>query len=344
MIERLPGIFEIELTAGGEVTDKVRIFLIPGKPGERSLMIDTGYNKPHCLREIDEALETLGIDCGSLDVFLTHIHHDHSGHAYVFAERGSRVFMNPQENRRHYDCLYYKRDQDDYSDQHQAVRSVGVTPEETPQLWDMFTEIRLRVENNKGWIFEVPDFDFFPIKAGQIFSYGDYCFEAIHLKGHTYGQMGLYEREKRIVFTADQIIDGIVPIVGTTYPDEHLLKGYFDSLEQFKHEYADCLLIPAHEEIIRDVKPVISRIVFAYLDKADMIKRILDHSRRKLTVREVACLAYGMKDLPGNMMELVKLKMVMSKSFSCLEYLLDEDFVIRTEENGIFYWQSAQRV
>ena len=46
----------------------------------------------------------------------------------------------------------------------------------------------------------------------------------------------------------DQVIDGIVPIVGTTYPDEHLLKGYFDSLEKLKHQYGDCLILPAHKE------------------------------------------------------------------------------------------------
>ena len=98
------------------------------------------------------------------------------------------------------------------------------------------------------------------------------------LKGHTYGQMGLYDRNHKILFCADQVIDGIVPIVGTTYPDEHLLKGYFDSLEKLKHQYGDCLILPAHKEPIRDVKRVVDRIVFAYLDKTDLIKHILDLS------------------------------------------------------------------
>ena len=38
--------------------------------------------------------------------------------------------------------------------------------------------------------------------------------------------------------------------------------------------------------------------------------------------------------------EFIKLKMVMSKCFSCLEYLRDEDFAVREEKNGTFYWRS----
>ena len=45
--------------------------------------------------------------------------------------------MNPQEDRHCYDCLYYNHDQGDGEDQYQVLRSVGVTPEETPEIWEM---------------------------------------------------------------------------------------------------------------------------------------------------------------------------------------------------------------
>ena len=156
-----------------------------------------------------------------------------------------------------------------------------------------------------------------------------------------YGICLLYtSRNHKILFCADQVIDGIVPIVGTTYPDEHLLKGYFDSLEKLKHQYVDCLILPAHKEPIRDVKRVVDRIVFAYLDKTDLIKHILDHGHHRMTTKEVACLAYGIDHVPGDQSEFIKLKMVISKTFSCLEYLYDEDFAIRTLENGTYYWEA----
>ena len=39
--------------------------------------------------------------------------------------------------------------------------------------------------------------------------------------------------------------------------------------------------------------------------------------------------------------EFIKLKMVISKTFSCLEYLRDEDFVFRTERDGVLYWEAG---
>ena len=67
-----------------------------------------------------------------------------------------------------------------------------------------------------------------------------------------------------------------------------------------------------------------------------------ERSRREMTVRQVGCIAYGMGEIPADTKEFVKLKMVMSKTFSCLEYLRDRDLVIRSERDGTFYWQSAE--
>lgn len=44
--------------------------------------------------------------------------------------------------------------------------------------------------------------------------------------------------------------------------------------------------------------------------------------------------------MPRDQSEFIKLKMVISKTFSCLEYLYDEDFAIRTLENGTYYWEA----
>ena len=169
--------------------------------------------------------------------------------------------------------------------------------------------------------------------------YGDYTFETVELKGHTFGQLGLFDKENKIFFCADQVIDGIVPIVATTYPDEQLLMGYFASMERFRHEFSDCLLFPAHGKHITDPKRVVGRIVFSYLDKMEIVHNILEHSRRPKTIREIASIAYGMPQLPKDTDEFIKLKMVMSKCFSCLEYLRDEDFAVREEKNGTFYWR-----
>lgn len=340
MLERAPGIYEVELHSNQKSIDEIKIFLIPGKNGGRSLMVDAGFRSRQCQKTMEASMEELGVAYDNLDIFLTHKHHDHCGLASEYAARGARLFMNPLEDRHCYDCLYYNHSHGSAEDQPQVLRSVGVTEEDTPEVWNMFMEVNRRVRENKGWEFEIPGFPYTPVKEGQILAYGDYVLETVRLKGHTFGQTGLYDRERRLLFCADQVIDGIVPIVGTTYPDEHLLKGYFESLDRFKHEYADCLILPAHKEPIKDVKRVVNRIVFAYIDKTDLIKHILDHGHHRMTTREVACLAYGMEGVPKDQYEFIKLKMVISKTFSCLEYLCDQDFAIRSRENGIYYWEA----
>lgn len=340
MIERAPGIFEVELHSGQLSISEIKIFIVKGTEGGRSLMVDAGFRNRDCLRVMEGVLEELGIRYDQLDIFLTHKHHDHCGLASVYAERGARLFLNRLEDRHCYDCLYYSHSHGAAEDQPQVLRSVGVTPQDTPEVWEMFMEINRRAEGEKGWEFDIPGFYYTPASAGDTFCYGNYRFEAVELSGHTYGQLGLYDADKKVLFIADQVINGIVPIVGTSYPDEGLLARYFKSLEYIKHHYTDCLVLPAHNGPVTDLAGTVNRIVFSYLDKADMIRSILVHGRRAMTTQEVARLAYGMERVPADQAQFIKLKMVISKTFSCLEYLYEEDFALRTERDGVFYWEA----
>lgn len=340
MREVFPGIYRLELHGNFKSINKINIFIVPGKdPGvDRSLMVDVGFHDEDCLANLDRALRRLGIPYDKLDLFLTHKHHDHCGLAYMFERQGSRIFMNPEEERHHYDCLHYNAHLHD--DQEEVLRYVGITKKGTPKLWEMFT---MAVEGD--WIreFNISNFHHIPVRAGDTFRYGGYEFEAVLLKGHTLGQMGLAEHRSRILFSADQIIRKIVPIVATSYKDEHLLGGYFDSLAAVKRDFGAYTLLPAHNTAIagEDVIKNIDRIVFAYLEKIQIIEQIVRHGRRPMTVVQIAMLAYGIQELPKTQEQLLLLKMVTSKTFSCLEYLKDEDFVVRSERDGVLYWEAG---
>ena len=57
MLERAPGIFEVELHSNQKSIDEIKIFLIPGKDGERSLMVDAGFRNKDCLRVMERRWE-----------------------------------------------------------------------------------------------------------------------------------------------------------------------------------------------------------------------------------------------------------------------------------------------
>lgn len=187
MTEFLPGIYKVLQKTDRGNTTEINIFIIPGKKGERSLMIDAGFQDENCLAQMEGVLKELDISYEDLDVFLTHKHHDHSGLASVYADRGATIYMNPLEERHHYDCLFYSTKKTDPQEQDKVLHSVGVTEEGTPEVWDMFERVRKVVENHNGRTFEVQDFLYKPIAPGVVLHYGDYTFETIDLKGHTFG-------------------------------------------------------------------------------------------------------------------------------------------------------------
>jgi glyoxylase-like metal-dependent hydrolase (beta-lactamase superfamily II) len=338
MTEIMNGIYKQTLK-DSTGTAQISIFLIPGKPGERCLMIDAGYRTEENKEKMTAVLQELGIRFEDLDIFLTHKHHDHTGLAAFYAHRGARIFMNPEENRHPYDCLYYNNSSAAMEEQTSVLRRVGVTKERTPQLWERFMQINREVhESQKELMFrENQNYEHLPIESGQLFSYGDYTLRAFPLRGHTYGQMGLADENHKIVFAADQIIDGIVPIVGTAYPDEHLLHAYFESLEDFKERFRGYQVHPAHGDSHLCVGDVIDGIILAYQQKLERMLRIIDEQEHLQTVKEIAFLAYGITE-HMEQEKMMKLKMIITKTFACLEYMFDEGLINRTEVAGSLFW------
>ena len=335
MVERVPGIFEVTLYDYEKGVSEMRIFIIKGNRGERSLMIDAGFGNTESLATMEVALVELGIRYEDLDVFLTHKHHDHCGLATTYARKGARLFMNPEENRHSYDCLYYREGDESRKEQRQVLRSVGISEENTPDVWKKYMEMNEWVgKKREPWVYAIRDYPYNHIKEGQVFEYGPYRFEAVRLRGHTLGQMGLYEREKRILFCADQVINRINPIVGTTYADEHLLEYYFQSLREFKEKYQDCRIFPAHNGAIENVATVVDRIMFAYLKKMDQVKRKVEELGVPKTVWIVAQSVYGIQEVPEDAEDFMQVKSMITKTFSCLEYLYGEGMIGRELVDG----------
>ena len=339
MTEIYPGLFQIQLYNGMNRSDIINIFLIPGKDSCRSLMVDTGYRTKENKEIMDELLVRHRIRYDELDIFLTHKHHDHTGLANFYADRGARIFMNPEEDRHLYDCLYYNNNPEAMEEQVHVLSTVGITEKKTPILWNRFTELNRRVqqETRESMFNELKNYRYVPIRDGMDFCYGDYHLKAIHLKGHTYGQMGLVDEEHRLVFSADQLIDGIIPIVGTAYPDEHLLDYYFRSLESFKAHYGGYMIHPSHKRAYRCDGTVPGKILEAYQKKLDVIRQIIHTQRAPMTTREIAFLAYGAEDEFG-WKNIMQTKMIITKTFSCVEYLYDKGEISRVQEDKTLYW------
>lgn len=302
------------------------------QPG-RSLMVDTSFRYERDLQVVTGMVDALGIDYRELDIFITHDHPDHSGLVPDLAARGAKIFMNPEETRKRADLLHcYLADA---TSRIANLRTVGVTEEDTPEVYQAIMEYTERAYEERT---ELPDFAFTPIHAGEVMEYGEYRFEVVSLKGHTFGQCGLYDAGHRILFCGDQIMTTIVPIVGSQQKDLGLLKCYLESLRELKHTYADCEILSCHYGPIEDVAKEADRIAIGYMDKCGIMKAVLEESGTTLTTRDVGVRAYGRSQGPPDYRHFFSCTQIWAKTFSCLEYMYGEGFVERTEEDGIIYW------
>ena len=336
MEELFPGIYRETVQLQGAEVNPMNLYLVKGRAGERSLLVDTGFGVEPCMEAVERLLGAAEISCQELDVFITHNHPDHSGLAGRLSALGARIYMNPEESIDRYDLLHCYLNTS--ACQEEQLRLIGVTREATPDVFRFFCQEQLSREDKYCELIEFP---FIPVREGDVFLCGGYLFRALLLRGHTYGQMGLVEEEHRLLFCADQLMREIVPNIGTTWRDISLIKGYLSTMEQFKHTYREYTLLPGHYGVITDVRREANRIIFSYLDKCGLMKNILEQSREPLTVYQVGVLAYGRGRPLFGAASMTTVALILAKTFSCLEYLCEEGFAARKEQDGTLFWTAA---
>ena len=339
MLERFPGLYEITLEERPESRNVIQLYLVKGSSGQRNLLVDSGYGTQWSLDHLLAELDALHIPVDTLDVILTHKHADHCGLAHALQERGATLFMNREDDRHQYDCLYYRLDHSNEKAQQRVLTRTGITPETAPLIWQKFMDFNDRLsDNHPVWMMTIDEFDYQDLTSGMVFAYGDYHFEAIHLRGHTYGQMGLVDKGKKLLLCADQILNRTAPIVGTSHADEHLLKYYLESILDMEKTYEDYTILPAHEGPIADLHASVAHTMQAYQRKIDQTLACVLPNKEQ-TVWQITKQVYGLTPNDRSDAAFYNSKMTNSKTFSMLEYLYDIGAIHRREENGMLFYQ-----
>lgn len=189
------------------------------KSEDRNLLIDTGFNRDSCKEAILTQLKELKADIDKTDIFLTHLHSDHSGLGVDLISPGRKIYMGETDARclnRHVDDDYWVLMDDMFVKAGFPKEDIGRVASVNPAKIDMPTE----------------HYDYTCVKDGDTMKIGDYKLRFIETPGHTPGHMCIYLEDQKILIAGDHVLFDITPNISCWLELPDSLQSYFDSLKK----------------------------------------------------------------------------------------------------------------
>ena len=202
-------------------------YVVKGREGERSLLIDTGFNRSECFEALMQGMEELGLKPEDTDIFLTHLHSDHTGNAPKLHEMGSRIIISTIDKAR----LHKAR----WSGRMQLFQREGMPA-------TLVDEVH---RSNPGMLYAPDLFDAIEVSNGDMLSYGGYDFRCLHTPGHTPGHMCLFDKKARLLFSGDHVLFDISPNICVWEGFTDAVGTYMESLKMVMELDVD-ICLPAH--------------------------------------------------------------------------------------------------
>ncbi len=235
------------------------------KDKNRSLIIDTGFNTPESKAVLFGGLEELGIDMTTTDVFVTHLHADHSGLSSSLKNDTNHVYISTTDGT--------------FLDLSAPLNWLNIMLSKQ-NLMGVPVEKRLTVEQHPGYKHKIDKkIDFTLIEPGLIINIADYQFEVLDLHGHSPGQLGLWEPNHAILFSGDHILDKITPNIGFWDLQKDYLGAFINNLKKIK-DLPLKTVFPAHRQIINNPNARIDQIIAHHEKRLNEILKVLQKGQQ----------------------------------------------------------------
>ncbi len=261
MIEPIyKNIYRIGVPLTGNPLKELNSYFIRGTDSD--LLIDTGFRRKDCESALREALSQLGSDPARRDVYITHLHSDHSGMADLFVGEGRRIYISDID----YQCSVRWREMD-FIERDKRFLKEGFTLE---MLEYLALNSPTNIDIMKDW--RLPCFH--TLKDGDVIDVGDHHFKVIVTPGHTPGNTMLWEASEGIMFTGDNILFDITPNITFWDVMPDALGSYLESLKR-SYDYPVRYAFPGH------------RKTGNYHERIE--KLLVHHERRIAEAHKVVC-------------------------------------------------------
>lgn len=229
-----------------DTEEAIASFLIPTSQG--LVLVESGPEST--FSHLEKALEKLGYASKDVKaVLLTHIHFDHAGAAWKFAEMGANIYVHP----------------------------LGLPHLVSPEkLWNSAAMIYGdQMEKLWGKMKNIPESQLIAPKDREIISFGDVSFEAIFTPGHAVHHIAWKMGD--IIFTGDvagvKIENG--PVVPPCPPPDIHIEAWKKSLEILVSEKPKALYL-THFGIVTEVDRHLENLSEILDDWANWIKPLFE--------------------------------------------------------------------
>ena len=238
MEEVLKNIYRIPVVLPGNPLREVNSYLI--RDPVRSLLIDTGFRIPECKDALFSGLDELGVKSGSFDVFLTHMHADHSGLSSDLVSNDQRIYVSETDGKL-LEKLPRKGEKWD-SERWVFGRSkdilAGMPPEIVDNMETLNPALLFAPSSGAKYTF---------VGNGDNIAVGGYSLRCISTPGHSPGHTCLWDEQAGLFFSGDHVLFDITPNI-TAWPDvEDSLGDYLNSLQAVR-ELPVKTTLPGHRK------------------------------------------------------------------------------------------------
>lgn len=267
----LPALYRLEIPIPKNPLKATNCYIIKGR--ERSLIIDTGLRIPEAQQALLAGLDELSVNLNQTDIFVTHMHSDHSGLIPDIQSPTSAVYASAA------DAAIINQFATVRSGWHnllEAARCNGFSVEEAQQAIE-------RHPGYKGSLAKTIDFTL--VKDGDVITIDDFHLRCIETPGHSPGQVCLYEPDQKLLFSGDHLLGDISPNITHWWDTGNPLGSFLDSLSKIEPLPVN-LVLPGHRRIFTDCQGRIAELKQHHQHRLEEAFSIL--SNGPLTAYQVA--------------------------------------------------------
>jgi glyoxylase-like metal-dependent hydrolase (beta-lactamase superfamily II) len=265
--EVLENLYRVEVPLPDNPLKSLNAYIVKG--GARTLVIDTGLNRPECREVLTASLDRLDVSPSSTDVFVTHFHADHLGLAFLLYEQGATIYLNQPDAERILG----------FFDRTQLERRAWMNgfPEE---------EVRTAIDNHPAFRYGVrQDVPFHSLQDGDALVVGSYHFSCLETPGHSFGHQCLYDARRKLFISGDHILGDITPNIQCWHDNWNPLEEYLFNLDRVLGLDVN-LVLPGHRSIFTDFRGRINELIAHHDARNSEVISIV--KGRSMTAYEVA--------------------------------------------------------